>query len=107
LQLRKDADNGYGVTLLRDLLLRRLVWSVRILERVEQAIVKWDMADLAGIEGAEDKLVEYMRFYDFHVRTMNRVIALLMDERAPVQPMGKKPKLEKDENYDRVTITDD
>jgi len=42
MQLRRDADNGNGVSLLRDLVLRRIVWSVRILERIEQAIVHWD-----------------------------------------------------------------
>ncbi len=84
LQLRKDADNGSGVTLLRDLVLRRIVWNMRILERIEQAIEEWDLKVLASVPQAEEILLEYMRFHQSQSRQLISEIRTVL---VPMPPM--------------------
>ena len=84
LQLRRDADNGSGVTLLRDLVLRRIVWNMRILERIEQAIEEWDIKVLASVPGAEEMLLEYMRFHQSQSKQLIMEINIVL---VPMPPM--------------------
>lgn len=88
MQLRRDSDNGNGVSLMRDLVLRRIVWSVRILERVEQAIEYWDHQVSVRIkerEHAEGMLVGYMQYHTKQSRQLNESIELILVEMPPMK----------------------
>ena len=86
MQLRQDADNGNGVSLMRDLVLRRIVWSVRILERVEQALLYWE----GKIEDddyplAEEMLVKYMKFHSQQSNQLMDSISKVLVEMPPLK----------------------
>ncbi len=85
MRLRKDMDNGNGVSLMRDLVLRRIVWSVRILERVEQAIVEWDGRVDEGERDAERMLSGYMDLHRRQCRLLNESIELILVEMPPMK----------------------
>lgn len=46
LQLREEQDDGTGITVLRDLLLRRLMWCARIAYRIEGVMEDYWIKDL-------------------------------------------------------------
>ena len=93
IQLRKDSDNGNGVSLMRDLVIRRIVWAVRILERVEQAVEFWDDAinkyrkrkdDKMALE-CEDRLIGYMMMHQKYTKDLIGFIETIMVEIPPLK----------------------
>ncbi len=96
IQLRRDSDNGNGVSLMRDLVLRRIVWAVRILERVEQAVEFWDgEIDKCREEGniktaleCEDRLLGYMMMHQRYTKDLIEFIKTIMVEVPPLKTIG-------------------
>lgn len=84
LRLKKDSDAGHGVSMLRDVVLKRIVWNLRIIDRVEQAIAKYDKLELAGYEGAEEKLLDYMKFHAWQVSDLTKQIQLVLVDMPPM-----------------------
>lgn len=103
LQLRRDADNGNGVSLMRDLVLRRIVWSNRILERVEQAIAHWDREVDAGQPGAEEMLLNYMRYHTHQTHELIIAIQTVLVEMPPMKTVDEIANA-RTPNKDRVVI---
>lgn len=93
IQLRKDSDNGNGVSLMRDLVIRRIVWAVRILERVEQAVEFWDGStskyrkrnnEKMALE-CEDRLIGYMMMHQRYTKDLIGFIQTIMVEMPPLR----------------------
>lgn len=72
--IRAEQDDGRGITALRDLMIRRLVYSERICNRLEMAMEHWTDQYIAGNAEAEARLLEYQRFYSYHANVMRSIV---------------------------------
>lgn len=90
---------------MRDLVLRRIVWSVRILERVEQALDEWEFKVIAGVVNAEKNLAGYMRF---HVRQTEMLLRAINTIKVDMPPLKTVEQLvgEKTGGKEKVLIHD-
>lgn len=70
LELREEQAKDGKVSVLRDLLIRRLVWCARICDRIEQAMDKAEGEIMADVKGAENKLFLQERYYRLLTQTM-------------------------------------
>ncbi len=72
MELRREQDTGGGVTRLRDLMLRRVVWLARIASKLEDEIERAEIEDLAALKdhGQKRKLERLNTLYLRVTKTM-------------------------------------
>lgn len=83
--IRRQQDDGTGISVLRDMLIRRIVYLERICNRLELAMEHWTDQYIAGHPNAEFKLLEYQRYYSYNAHVMRGIIEKIgLEDRSAV-----------------------
>tara|TARA_R110000772_G_scaffold86132_3_gene180525 strand:+ start:983 stop:1540 length:558 start_codon:yes stop_codon:yes gene_type:complete len=85
IQLREEQDTGHGVSFLRDLLIRRLLWCARIAHRIEGVIEHYAHQDMIAPNAThqwDGKLAKAERYYS-HLTEVMTDICLHLHRSAP------------------------
>jgi len=98
IQLRQEQDQGKGVSILRDMLLRRLLWCARIAVRLEGAMEEYEFRDMIAASRNtqwQAKILKSERYY-------LRLTQVMVDICYHLNRTGPKRKKPQDASLGRV-----
>lgn len=90
-EMREEQDDGNGVSVLRDLLLRRLLWCARIAERIEYIMEQYRLKDMIAENDHnpwQGRLLKAEKYYT-HLTEVMTDLAFRLHKTAPKR---RKPR---------------